>query len=374
MTRRIFDRRQAILGMGAALMMSSAKQAVAADGDFAARLADMQRDGRVSGLHALLVSRGGRTLFEYYGVGEDERLGASLGTVTFGPTVLHDLRSVTKSMVGMLYGIALADGKVPPPEARLYDQFPEYPDLASQPGRDRITVAHALSMTMGTEWDEITFPYSDPRNSEIKMEAAPDRYRYILSLPIVGEPGVKWTYCGGATALLGRLIAKGTGEKLHGLCATRAVRSARARARSNGRPTAAASRAPPRAGACVHPICCASARWCWRTAPGRASRSSRRSGSSDRQLPPSPSRARAATAGTGISASFPSARRVTAEPTISAIGWGGQRLFLVPALDLAVAMNAGNYRRPILEQGRIGAALITDLVLPGLSYAVKSAA
>ena len=113
MTRHLFDRRQAILGMGAALMMSAAKQAVAADGDFAARLAEMQRDGRVSGLHALLVARGGRTLFEYYGVGEDERLGTSLGTVTFGPTVLHDLRSVTKSMVGMLYGIALADGKVP---------------------------------------------------------------------------------------------------------------------------------------------------------------------------------------------------------------------------------------------------------------------
>jgi CubicO group peptidase (beta-lactamase class C family) len=214
MTRHLFDRRQAILGMGAALMMSVAKQTAAADGDFAARLADMQRDGRVSGLHALLVSRGGRTLFEYYGVGEDESWGRPLGEVTFGPTVLHDLRSVTKSMVGMLYGIALADGKVPPPEARLYDQFPEYPDLASQPGRDRITVAHALSMTMGTEWDELTFPYSDPRNSEIKMEAAPDRYRYILALPIVAEPGSKWTYCGGATALLGRLIAKGTGERL----------------------------------------------------------------------------------------------------------------------------------------------------------------
>ena len=52
--------------------------------------------------------------------------------------MLHDLRSVTKSLVGMLYGIALADGKVPAPEAALYDQFPEYPDLASQPGRDRI--------------------------------------------------------------------------------------------------------------------------------------------------------------------------------------------------------------------------------------------
>ena len=110
MTRHLFDRRQAILAMGAALTMSGTKQAVAADGDFAARLADMQRDGRVSGLHTLLVSRGGRLLFEYYGQGQDESWGTPLGKVTFGPTVLHDLRSVSKSVVGMLYGIALVYG------------------------------------------------------------------------------------------------------------------------------------------------------------------------------------------------------------------------------------------------------------------------
>ncbi len=43
--------------------------------------------------------------------------------------------------------------------------------------------AHVLSMTMGVEWDELTLPYTDPRNSEIAMEAAPDRYRYVLSRP-----------------------------------------------------------------------------------------------------------------------------------------------------------------------------------------------
>ena len=123
-TRHLFDRRQAILGVGAALMILSAKQAVASDGDFAARLAEMQRDGRVSGLDALLVSRRGRLLFEYYGEGEAENWGAPLGKVKFGPTVLHDLRSVTKSIVDLLYGIALANGKVPPPDARLYDQCP----------------------------------------------------------------------------------------------------------------------------------------------------------------------------------------------------------------------------------------------------------
>ena len=43
--------------------------------------------------------------------------------------------------------------------------------------RRRILVRHALSMTMGLEWDE-SLPYTDPRNSEIAMELAPDRYRF----------------------------------------------------------------------------------------------------------------------------------------------------------------------------------------------------
>ena len=128
---------------------------------------------------------------------------------------------MSKSVVGLAYGIALAAGKVPPPEAKLYAQFPEYSDLAGQPGRDRLTIHHVLSMTLGLEWDELTVPYGDPRNAENAMEAAPDRFRFILERPIVGEPGARWTYCGGATALLGRLIARGTGdtgETLLGYC------------------------------------------------------------------------------------------------------------------------------------------------------------
>src|SRR5215471_17132577 len=207
------DRRR-VLGTGAAFTMVGVQRAKAAAGDLAARLAELQRDGRVVGLHTLLVSRGGKLLFEHYGRGDDESWGKPLGTIAFGPTVLHDLRSVSKSIVGMLYGIALADGKVPEPQAKLYDQFPEYADLARQPGRERITLAHVLSMSLGTEWDELTLPYGDPRNSEVAMELSPDRYRYVLARPLVGDPGVKWTYNGGCTALLGRLITKGTGDTL----------------------------------------------------------------------------------------------------------------------------------------------------------------
>src|SRR5262249_8237074 len=79
-----------------------------------ALLAPLLQNGKVYGLHALLVASGGRHLFERYWEGEDWNLGIPLGRVAYGPYMLHDLRSVSKSIVGMLYGIALAEGKVPP--------------------------------------------------------------------------------------------------------------------------------------------------------------------------------------------------------------------------------------------------------------------
>ena len=191
-TTRI-DRRHFLAATGAGLAMQGRALAQSAMPDIDHRLAQAEQAGTVSGLHALLVSQHGKLVFEHYGRGEDIAWGMLLGTVAFAAGVLHDLRSVSKSVVGLVYGIALAAGKVPPPEAKLYDQFPEYPDLASQPARDRLTIHHVLSMTLGFDWDELTIPYGDPRNSENAMGLAPDRYRFILKRPIVGEPGAKWT-------------------------------------------------------------------------------------------------------------------------------------------------------------------------------------
>lgn len=46
------------------------------------------------------------------------------------------------------------------------------------------------------------------------MEMAPDRLRFVLERPFTSEPGTRWGYCGGATALLGGLIAQGAGMTL----------------------------------------------------------------------------------------------------------------------------------------------------------------
>jgi len=184
---------------------------------FAANLERKLAAGFESGLllpiHALLVARTGKLVLEQYFEGEDETWGDTLGRVQFGPEVLHDLRSVTKSIVGLLYGIALERGLVPPLQAPVIDGFPEYPDLVADPERRKVTVAHTLTMTMGMEWDE-NKPYTDPTNSEIAMEMAADRYRFILDRPIIGAPGEKWVYSGGAVALIGALIERGSGRKL----------------------------------------------------------------------------------------------------------------------------------------------------------------
>ncbi|HXW30664.1 MAG TPA: serine hydrolase, partial [Xanthobacteraceae bacterium] len=301
-----------------------------------------EQDGRVSGLHALLVSQGGKLLFEHYGRGEDMSWGRPLGPVVFAPDVLHDLRSVSKSVVGLVYGIALAAGKVPPPEARLYDQFPDYPDLAKQPGRDRITMHHVLSMTLGLDWDELTIPYGDPRNSEIAMEAAADRFRFVLERPIVLEPGAKWTYCGGATALLGRLIARGTGEELLAYC--RRVLfdplefgPAEWTKGNDGEPhTASGLRLLPRDMLKLGQLALAGGMW-----------NGRQIVASDwvkRVTTPVVAIDRGRSYGYhwymgDVAAGAPPQPR----HWVGGIGWGGQRLFAFPALDLVVAMNCGNY-------------------------------
>jgi CubicO group peptidase (beta-lactamase class C family) len=171
------------------------------------------RSGLTPKLHSIVVARHGRIAVERYYKGEDNNWGMPLGEVTHGANTLHDLRSVTKSVVSLLYGIALERGKVPPPSAPLLAQFPRYGDLAADPKRAILTIEHALTMTLGTQWNE-EIPYSNPANSEIQMEQAQDRLRYVLDRPLAHEPGTQWVYNGGATALIGALIEQGVEKSL----------------------------------------------------------------------------------------------------------------------------------------------------------------
>ena len=178
-----------------------------ADTDLEQALQDGHAAGNLPGLHSVFVLKEGEVLAEVYFEGVDQVWGTPIGNRQHGPDTLHDLRSISKSIVGLLYGIALEDGLVPPPDAPLLAQFPEYADL-STPERNTITIQDVLTMRMGLAWDE-TLPYTDPRNSEIAMENAPDRIRFVLEQPMIDTPGRVFNYGGGATTLLAELITRG---------------------------------------------------------------------------------------------------------------------------------------------------------------------
>lgn len=204
-------RRVLFIGLCAALAacVSPARDA----GDFAPLEARI-RAGEFGAVHALLVMRDGALIEEAYFAGPDERRGIPLGDVTFTADTIHDARSISKTVVALLYGIALAEGKVPPLETPVLDAFPEYGDLRT-PERLRVTVGHMLTMTSGFAWDEFTYPYQDPRNSERMMDAAPDRYRYVFEQPFAHAPGTQWTYSGGDVAVIAAILERGTGLSLH---------------------------------------------------------------------------------------------------------------------------------------------------------------
>ena len=160
------------------------------------------------GIHAVLIERGDKLIYEEYFDGFDERWGEPLGRIKMTAETKHDLRSVTKSVVSALVGIALAEGKIASLDEPLIKWFPEYPELDT-PERRRVTLAHVLSMTSGLQWNE-DVPYNDPRNDEIRMTRDAQPLRYALARPFTVDPGSDWNYNGGLTQVMAAVLERAT--------------------------------------------------------------------------------------------------------------------------------------------------------------------
>src|SRR5512133_2143713 len=66
-------------------------------------------------LHGLVIERGGKLVAESYRTGRDiPWLFVVPRQVAFGPGTLHDLRSISKSVVSLLWGIAQPEAHLPP--------------------------------------------------------------------------------------------------------------------------------------------------------------------------------------------------------------------------------------------------------------------
>jgi CubicO group peptidase (beta-lactamase class C family) len=122
--------------------------------------------------------------------------------------LLHDLRSVTKSILGTVVGVAIQQGRIHGRHQQVLDFFPGHE--ASDPRQKLITIEHLLQMRSGIQWQE--WPY-DERSDVLKMAASSDWVRYILRRPMNAGPGVHFQYIGAAPHLLSAILTRATGQQ-----------------------------------------------------------------------------------------------------------------------------------------------------------------
>jgi CubicO group peptidase (beta-lactamase class C family) len=312
------------------------------DGAALCTLVERVRSLPNSSVHGVVVVRRGALVFEQYFAGEDQIRGRSIGRVEFTPTVKHDLRSISKSVTSLLVGIAVDRGLIRSVDEPVFNFFPEYADLRT-PERERITLRHLLTMSSGLAWDEIR-PYTDSANSYIRMIYAPDPYRFALEQPVERPPGLRFNYGGGATVLLSKIVQKVTDQQFNqfareALFVPLGITDIDWMRMPNG-DTAAASglRLRPRDIAKLGQLFLTRGTWNGRRILSAAwldQSTTAEVEASDflfygYQL--------------WLGRALIDKREV---PWIAGFGLGGQRLFVVPSLDLVVVVTAGYYTSPM---------------------------
>lgn len=312
-------------------------------------------------IHAVVVVRRGRLVMDRYFTGTDERWGTPLGRVVHTAEQIHDLRAITKSVVSLLVGIAIGEGKFPDLDSPAIDFFPELSPVRT-PGNARITFRHLLYMSSGIAWNE-SIPFSNPANSERQMIAQLAPIRYVFSQPVVTSPGTSYNYNGGNTVILGAAVEKAVGRELPAYARTKLFEQLDFGLSEwvympEGRDPAFMSglRLRPRDTAKLGQIMLTDGVW------------------NDRQVLPKGWAAESIKPRiNGAGAYFygyqwwlgRSLHQGREHTWFAGFGLGGQRLIVVPGVDLVVMINAGDYGGPL--QNVIPTAILNELVIPAVA-------
>src|SRR5258708_22287672 len=123
--------------------------------------------------------------------------------------ISHDLRSVTKSVVGTLTAIQLQTGSLDSVDHPVIDLFSDKEIQNADDRKKAMTVQSLLDMTSGIEWVERLYT---PDETIMRMYASPDRTAFVLNQPMAGAPGAKFNYNGGNPYLLSAMINRKSGQ------------------------------------------------------------------------------------------------------------------------------------------------------------------
>jgi len=142
---------------------------------------DRRIDESLTDIRSVVVIRRGHIAFEYYRSGQAQES-------------LQSIESMTKSVLSMLVGIALAQGRIPDLDRPIVELMPELAGVNSDPRARTVTVRHLLTMTAGFQGSERRF--FDPKGLA----------EFAMSRKFAANPGEVFRYDNPASNLLAAVI------------------------------------------------------------------------------------------------------------------------------------------------------------------------
>jgi len=150
-----------------------------------------ERAAELPALHTLLIARHGTIQAEWHFGGP-------------GLDAPANVKSVSKSILSALTGIAIEEEHLRGPDQRIAPFFKEYLGPNADPRKKQITIGHLLSMQSGLE--------RTSGSNYGRWVTSNNWVRYALTRPMQSTPGMERSYSTGNSHLLSAVLTKATSQ------------------------------------------------------------------------------------------------------------------------------------------------------------------
>jgi CubicO group peptidase (beta-lactamase class C family) len=173
--------------------------------------------GKYGEIHSMLIYKDDKLVFEDYFDGHQyqwDAPGHYGNYVTWNKKMTHCIHSDTKSIVSLCIGIAIDKGFINNVQQSIFDYLPNHQDYNTN-NKEYVTIEHLLTMTSGFRWEEWGRSLGSVENDQIGIwfwEDGP--MNYVLSRDLVAVPGTRFNYSGGDIQILVEILKNATGMPL----------------------------------------------------------------------------------------------------------------------------------------------------------------
>lgn len=146
------------------------------------------------GINSIVIIKDGYLVFENYYFDNDR-------------STLFDLGGVSSCLTNLALGKAIEMGLIESVDDSLYKYLPDYAqEFEDFPLKKNITFAHLMTMKSGLSWNQLTSVFDGDENDIDYISLSSDWVEYLITKPLDAYPGSRFTFNGAISVLIAAAI------------------------------------------------------------------------------------------------------------------------------------------------------------------------